>query len=230
MKNKKFNLKKISKTNKKIIFFTKKFSIYFIFFLIFFSVISTQILNASTIKEEDNNIKNNDINFIEKMFVEKLKKETLETPKNLIETKNNKLTKNTKNKKNENKILTPKNRIKEEQIKVYDDKIIIYLKNAEWSKFEKTNSMLPFLDENSNAIQIKPRSETELKEGDIISYEYNITENNTKKTITIIHRIIKIGEDKEGWYAITKGDNNKKEDPKKVRFSQIKRVLVAIIY
>ncbi len=121
---------------------------------------------------------------------------------------------------------TPKDRIKESQIKVYRDKIVIELKNAEWSKFKNTGSMKPFLDEKSNAIEIKPNSEKDLQVGDIISYNYN--ENG--KNITIIHRIIKIGYDDKGWYAITKGDNNKEADPKKVRFSQIKRVLVAIIY
>ncbi len=121
---------------------------------------------------------------------------------------------------------TPKDRIKESQIKVYRDKIIIELKNAEWSKFKDTGSMKPFLDEKSNAIEVKPKSEKDLQIGDIVSYNYN--ENG--KNITVIHRIIKIGYDDKGWYAITKGDNNKEVDPKKVRFSQIKRVLVAIIY
>ncbi len=126
--------------------------------------------------------------------------------------------------------LTPKDRVKEEQIKVYKDKIVLKIKNAEWSKFGNTNSMIPFLDENSNAIQIKPKTEKELKEGDIISYSYTIIDEKRTRKEIIIHRIIKIGYDEKGWYAITKGDNNKKEDPEKVRFSQVKRVLVAIIY
>ncbi len=205
-------LKKISKTknkNKKNIIkninITKKTKIFLTYFIIFLILI-TLISNTKEYNEYNKiNIKNKIKNNIIK----------LEYPKSF---ENNNIKK-----------LTPKDRIKEEQIKIYDDKIIIELKNAEWSKFENTNSMMPFLDENSNAIQIKPKSEEELQVGDIISYEYNITENGETKTITIIHRIIKIGKDENGWYAITKGDNNKKED-EKVRFSQIKRVLVAVIY
>jgi uncharacterized protein (UPF0248 family) len=47
---------------------------------------------------------------------------------------------------------------------------------------------------------------------------------------TIIHRVVKIGQDSEGWYAILKGDNLSQEDPEKVRFDQVQRVVVAIIY
>ena len=70
--------------------------------------------------------------------------------------------------------------------------------------------------------QVIPENQEELQEGDIISFETDYG--------TIIHRIIKIDYDKEGWYAITKGDNSPVNDSEKVRFTQIKRVVVAIIY
>ena len=38
------------------------------------------------------------------------------------------------------------------------------------------------------------------------------------------------GFDDEGWYAIMKGDNLEKADPYKVRFENVKRVVVAVIY
>ena len=116
----------------------------------------------------------------------------------------------------------PKHRINESQIKVYSNMVQINLKDAEWSTFTPTKSMVPFLDKGSYAIQIVPSSESDLQVGDIISYSYG--------NDTIIHRIIMIGNDSEGWYAIVKGDNNPSPDPFKVRFSQVKRVLVAIIY
>jgi hypothetical protein len=39
-----------------------------------------------------------------------------------------------------------------------------------------------------------------------------------------------MGYDKEGWYAVTKGDNTGMNDPDKVRFEQIKFVLVGVLY
>jgi len=119
---------------------------------------------------------------------------------------------------------SPGDWIKEDQIKVYNDRIIIDLKDAEWASFMDTNSMDPVLDETANAIQIIPKSADDIHVGDIISYKSDYADG------TIIHRIIKISSDEEGWYCIVKGDNNQSPDPGKIRFKQIKRVLVAIIY
>ncbi len=119
---------------------------------------------------------------------------------------------------------SPGDWIKENQIKVYDNKIIIELKDAEWASFIDTNSMDPVLDETANAIQITPKSADDIHVGDIISYKSEYAEG------TIIHRVIKINKDNKGWYCIVKGDNNQNPDPGKIRFNQIKRVLVAIIY
>ncbi len=119
---------------------------------------------------------------------------------------------------------SPGDWIKEDQIKVYNDRIIIDLKNAEWASFTDTNSMDPIIDETANAIEIIPKSNDNIHIGDIISYKSDYADG------TIIHRVIKIGSDEEGWYCIVKGDNNQSPDPGKIRFNQIKRVLVAIIY
>jgi hypothetical protein len=119
---------------------------------------------------------------------------------------------------------SPSDWIKENQIKVYNNRIVIELKGAEWAKFTDTNSMDPVIDENANAIEIIPKSYKDIGLGDIISYEIFEIEG------TIIHRVIRTGFDSLGWYAITKGDNLKEEDPYKIRFSNIKRVVVAIIY
>ena len=119
---------------------------------------------------------------------------------------------------------SPSDWIKEDQIKVYNDKVIINLKDAEWASFIDTNSMDPVLDETANAIQIIPKSTDDIQVGDIISYKSDYADG------TIIHRVIRIGNDEKGWYCIVKGDNNQSPDPGKIRFNQIKRVLVAIIY
>jgi signal peptidase I len=119
---------------------------------------------------------------------------------------------------------SPYNWVSEDKIHVYDDKVIIDLKGAEWAAFTDTNSMDPILDHEANAIEIIPKRKKDIHVGDIISYKLDFL------NYTIIHRVIKISYDKEGWYAITKGDNLDKPDPFKIRFNDIKRVLVAIIY
>ncbi len=119
---------------------------------------------------------------------------------------------------------SPYDWIKEDQINVYNDRVIINIKDAEWASFTDTNSMDPVLDETANAIQIIPKSSDDIHVGDIISYDSEYADG------TIIHRVIKISSDEEGWYCIAKGDNNQGPDPGKIRFKQIKRVLVAIVY
>ncbi|MBU2634297.1 MAG: signal peptidase I [Nanoarchaeota archaeon] len=119
---------------------------------------------------------------------------------------------------------SPADHIKEDQIHVYDDRVVIEIENARWAGFVDTNSMDPFLDEDSNAIQIIPQSPDQIEIGDIISYESEMF--NT----VIIHRVIDIKEDEEGLYYLTKGDNNDEFDPEKVRFNMVRRLLVAIIY
>jgi hypothetical protein len=123
-----------------------------------------------------------------------------------------------------NEVFSPSDWIKQDQIKVLDDKIVISIENATWAQFADTNSMDPVLDIGANSLQLKPSSCDELKVGDIISYHAGFIKG------VVVHRIVSIGEDEEGWYAITKGDNNRNEDPEKVRFSQVKGVLVGVLY
>ncbi len=118
---------------------------------------------------------------------------------------------------------SPSDWIKENQIHVQQDKIIIDLENAQWARFADTNSMDPVFDAGSNAIEIIPTAAEQIKEGDIVSYDAG-------QYGTIIHRIIETGYDENGWYAKFQGDNNPLPDPYKVRWSQIRRLVVAIIY
>jgi len=119
---------------------------------------------------------------------------------------------------------SPYDWIKEDQIKVYQDRVVINLNDAVWAKFTNTNSMDPVLDEHANAIEVIPTSYEEIHTGDIVSYSSSFSDSS------IIHRVIETGFDDEGWFAIMKGDNNPIEDPEKVRFYQVRRVVVAIIY
>lgn len=119
---------------------------------------------------------------------------------------------------------SPYERIKEGQIHVYKDKIIIDLKDAEWATFTDTNSMDPIIDSGSYALEIVPEKAEDIIIGDIISYKSEYASG------TIIHRVVESGNDSEGIYYKAKGDNNKEVDPGKIRFSQIQRVVVAIIY
>ncbi len=119
---------------------------------------------------------------------------------------------------------SPGDWIKKDKIHVYEDRIIIDVKDAEWAEFTDTNSMDPFLDVSSNSIELKPEHENNLSIGDIISYRSKYANG------LIIHRIIEISEDDQGWYAVVKGDNNPQPDPGKIRFEQIEGVLVGILY
>ncbi|NQV91701.1 hypothetical protein HQ489_04465 [Candidatus Woesearchaeota archaeon] len=117
---------------------------------------------------------------------------------------------------------SPSNWIKENQIQVSKNEVTLNIKNSMWAKFTNTNSMDPFLDEDSNAIEILPNTADEINVGDVISYQSSYG--------VIIHRVIEKSSDREGIYYITKGDNSPFKDPKKIRFEEVKGVVVAIIY
>ena len=102
--------------------------------------------------------------------------------------------------------------------------MVIKIEDPEWATFTDTNSMDPIIDYGANAIEIVPKSEDDIHLGDIVSYKSLYSDS------TIIHRVVEIGQDEKGTYYRLKGDNNEYNDPGKVWFSQIKRVLVAVIY
>jgi hypothetical protein len=123
-----------------------------------------------------------------------------------------------------NEIASPADRVLEDQILVTNDKVVLNIKNAEWASFTDTNSMDPVIDAGANAIEVVPKSEDEIQVGDIVAYKSDYAEG------TIIHRIVHKAQDDKGTYFVLKGDNNPINDPGKIRFSQIKSVVVAIIY
>lgn len=115
----------------------------------------------------------------------------------------------------------PQDFVKENQIQVYDDKVVINVKGASISRYAATGSMKPTFDENANGIRIIPQSEDEINVGDIITYQ--------SEDGLIVHRVVEKSTDKEGVYFITKGDNNTVSDGK-IRFKDIKYVTIAIIW
>ena len=121
-------------------------------------------------------------------------------------------------------LASPSDHIQEDQIHVYEDRIFIDLQNAMWAKFTDTNSMDPLFDAEANTIEIRPESEQDIHVGDVISYK---PENMNS---LIVHRVISVGYDSKGWYAVAKGDNVSQPDPDKIRFNQVNGIMVAIIY
>lgn len=119
-------------------------------------------------------------------------------------------------------IMSPNDHISEEQIKVYDDRVVLDVDDPVWSSFTDTNSMDPLLDAGANGIEIKPQSPNDIHVGDVISYKSG--------NGVVIHRVIEIGSDEEGIFYVVKGDNNPIPDKEKVRFEDVQGILVAVVY
>ena len=122
----------------------------------------------------------------------------------------------------DNEITSPSDRVNDSKIKIFKNKVSIYLNDTFKANFNNTHSMEPTLDQYSTGLEIEPTSKEDIHVGDIISY-------STKDNTTVIHRVVFIGYDPE-WYVLTKGDNNSQNDPGKVRFSNINRILIGILY
>ncbi|MCU0642421.1 MAG: hypothetical protein MUF61_02480 [archaeon] len=118
-------------------------------------------------------------------------------------------------------IQAPQDTIKESNIEVYSDKIVIKVSNASLSAYAPTGSMTPLFNEGANGVRIVPLSEDEIAIGDIVSYQ--------KGENLIVHRVIEKGTDEQGVYFIVKGDNNSEADGK-IRFEEIKYKTIAILY
>ncbi len=119
---------------------------------------------------------------------------------------------------------SPGDRVREDQIYVFKGYILINIGDAFMASYADTNSMDPLIDEGSNGLEIKPEKPEDIKIGDIITYRASWTNG------LVAHRVVKTGYDENGFYFITRGDNNPNNDPGKVRFEQIEYVLIGIIY
>lgn len=114
--------------------------------------------------------------------------------------------------------------ITDKQIGVYSKNVILDVEDPQWATFTDTHSMEPVISSRSYAIEVVPKSVDQINVGDIVSYNSKYADG------TIIHRVIQKSSDADGVYFIVKGDNNPTQDPGRIRFSQIQRVVVAIIY
>jgi len=119
---------------------------------------------------------------------------------------------------------SPADRIQDDDVNVFSNSVRIDIKNAKSREFIDSNSMDPLIDAGTTTIEIKPKNTNEIKVGDIIAYDVDGYD------YAFVHRVVEIGEDKEGVYFITKGDNFFKEDPDKVRFKDIEGIVVGILY
>lgn len=106
----------------------------------------------------------------------------------------------------------------------YQDMVCINISNYTLSSYSGTGSMIPLMDQNANGIEIPITDPTQVHIGDLITYTKRDNPNEL-----IIHRVLKIQQDNNGFYYIMKGDNNNYDDDI-VRFEQIKYKTVVILY
>lgn len=116
----------------------------------------------------------------------------------------------------------PQSRIDFQDLDIDRNAVLIQAADVTPALIGPTGSMRPILDEGTIVLELPVMKPEELYPGDIIIYELNRTR--------IIHRIVALGYDTTGWYAIAKGDNNPEPDPEKIRFAQIRGVVGGIIY
>ena len=126
----------------------------------------------------------------------------------------------------------PLDRISNSSIKVYSDRILI---EGSFGRIESkgTGSMLPSFFEGATYFYVKPSFPSEIVVGDIIVFtkpQEMIEKGFTSNTTTILHRVIGKGTDSEGIYYYTKGDNNWIEDGVKIRFENITKVIIGVIW
>jgi hypothetical protein len=116
----------------------------------------------------------------------------------------------------------PPSRIAAKDVRIANDAVVIRISDVIPGIVGPTRSMVPVLDNNTMVLEITPSAPGAIAVGDIIIYALDDDR--------IIHRVISTGTDADGWYAIVKGDNNPREDPLRVRFSQVRGLVVGIIY
>lgn len=119
--------------------------------------------------------------------------------------------------------MAPQARMDEKKVRVFPHVILIESSDELiWGKVLDSRSMIPVFDMGHHTIEIKNPQPERLKVGDIISYwRYNLR---------IIHRIVEIGRDDKGWFAIAQGDNQAESDLEKIRPEQIIGVVIAIVF
>lgn len=119
-------------------------------------------------------------------------------------------------------ISAPQKRVDLSDVLVREDLVVIEKGDLRHGVIAPSKSMWPLLSENTLVLEEEPTGPEQIYVGDIIIFEHDGQR--------IIHRVVRMGWDNQGWFAITKGDNNPSEDPYKVRFDTVRGVVVGIIY
>ena len=119
---------------------------------------------------------------------------------------------------------SPADRLQDSDINVFANSVRVDIKNAKWRTYIDSNSMDPLIDEGTTTIEIKPKNANEIKVGDIIAF------NAEGYDYAFVHRVVEIGNDENGIYFVTKGDNYYKEDSDKVRFEDVEGIVVGVLY
>ena len=117
-------------------------------------------------------------------------------------------------------IASPSDHITRDNIIITDKFLILSIDNSILADFKDTGSMMPVLNQYSTGIEIVPKTEDEIKIGDIIVYQ--------KDNERIIHRVKYIKEENGEKTFVLKGDNDNKEES--VKFADIKYILVGVLY
>jgi len=120
-------------------------------------------------------------------------------------------------------VLLPSDRVEQSRVHVFPDGVVIDVENVRWAEYGG-DSMEPVLGVGANGLELVPESEADVHVGDIAAYEPNWSDG------LIAHRVVGIRSDDEGTYYVLKGDNAALADPGRVRFSQIRYVLIGVIY
>ena len=71
-------------------------------------------------------------------------------------------------------------------------------------------------------IEITPKSEEDIKKGNVIAYKSN--------SRLSAHEVILTGKDDKGWYAVLRGHDPEGYGNEKVRFEQIEYTILGVIY
>ena len=128
-------------------------------------------------------------------------------------------------------LASPKIRINESRMSYradYNGGLMLCVTNISdfWtSGFLATHSMEACLDSGMTGLWQEKTAREDIIPGDIISF----WSGNESDRHTVAHRVVSVGYDDKGWYAVTKGDNNWVDDGK-VRWFDVEAVLVGVIY
>jgi len=118
-------------------------------------------------------------------------------------------------------VSSPQSYFSDEELLLHEGGLLLEHDDVRLVHFSDTGSMEPLISGESRGIVVSLESYGNLAVGDIIGFE--------KNKQTIVHRVIGLGEDAEGFYVITRGDNGFSDDGK-VRKEDIEYVVVGILY